>query len=92
MPYVVETSVGLDRTFLAILSSSYKEEILEDGSERVVLKLPAKLAPVKVAVFPLLRNKPELVKKAKDVFKEQKIEKFSIAPPVNMSIMPNKVC
>lgn len=54
VPYVIETSIGLDRMFLAILSHSYKEEKLEDGSERVVLNLPAFLAPVKVAVFPLM--------------------------------------
>jgi len=54
VPYVVETSVGLDRLFLSILSASYKEEKLEDGSERVVLNLPAALAPVKVAVMPLM--------------------------------------
>lgn len=54
VPYVVETSVGLDRLFLAVLSASYKEEKLEDGSERVVLNLPAALAPVKVAVMPLM--------------------------------------
>lgn len=53
IPYVIETSIGLDRMFLAILSSSLKEEKLEDGSERVVLSLPPQLAPVKVAVFPL---------------------------------------
>lgn len=54
IPYVVETSVGLDRLFLATMSAAYKEEKLEDGSERVVLALPAALAPVKVAIMPLL--------------------------------------
>ncbi|HHZ64219.1 MAG TPA: glycine--tRNA ligase [Flavobacteriales bacterium] len=56
IPYVVETSIGLDRTFLAVLSSSYTEEKLEDGSERVVLKIPPFLAPTKVAVFPLTKK------------------------------------
>ncbi|MEG1388654.1 MAG: glycine--tRNA ligase, partial [Algoriella sp.] len=55
-PYVVETSVGLDRMFLAVFSNSLKEEKLEDGSERVVLALPAALAPIKVAVLPLVKK------------------------------------
>ena len=55
-PYVVETSIGLDRMFLAILSKSLQEETLPDGSTRTVLKLPAILAPVKVAVFPLVKK------------------------------------
>jgi len=55
-PYVVETSIGLDRMFLAIFSNSLKTEQLEDGSSRVVLKLPAILAPVKAAVFPLVKK------------------------------------
>lgn len=53
IPYVIETSIGLDRMFLAILASALKEEKLEDGSERVVLSIPPQLAPVKVAIFPL---------------------------------------
>ncbi len=56
IPYVVETSIGLDRMFLAVLSSSYHEEKLEDGSERVVLKIPAPLAPYKVAILPLTKK------------------------------------
>jgi glycyl-tRNA synthetase len=56
VPYVVETSIGLDRMFLAILSEAYREEKLEDGSERVVLKIPAMLAPVKIAVLPLVKK------------------------------------
>ncbi len=67
IPWVIETSVGLDRLFLAVLSEFYDEDEL-DGKQRVVLRLPFELAPVKVAVFPLLKNKPELVSKAKDVF------------------------
>ncbi|MFT5103289.1 MAG: glycyl-tRNA synthetase [Candidatus Latescibacterota bacterium] len=63
-PYVVETSIGLDRMFLAILSNSLQEETLEDGSTRTVLKLPAILAPTKVAVFPLVKKDglPEIAK------------------------------
>ena len=55
-PYVVETSIGLDRMFLAVLSHSLQNETLEDGSSRVVLKLPAILAPVKAAIFPLVKK------------------------------------
>ena len=65
VPYVVETSVGLDRMFLSVFSNSLQEEILEDGSVRTVLKLPAVLAPTKVAVLPLVKKDglPELSKK-----------------------------
>ena len=66
VPFVVETSVGLDRMFLAVLSSSYKNEKLEDGSERSVLSLPAALAPYKVAVMPLTK-KDGLPEKANEV-------------------------
>ncbi|HJD86033.1 glycine--tRNA ligase [Empedobacter stercoris] len=55
-PYVVETSVGLDRMFLAVFSNSLKEEILEDGSERTVLALPPALAPIKAAILPLVKK------------------------------------
>jgi len=55
-PYVVETSIGLDRMFLAVLSNSLVNETLEDGSSRVVLKLPSVLAPTKVAVLPLVKK------------------------------------
>jgi glycyl-tRNA synthetase len=62
IPYVVETSIGLDRMFLAVLSSSLKEETLADGSLRTVLKLPAILAPTKAAILPLVKKDglPEL--------------------------------
>ncbi len=56
VPYVVETSIGLDRLFLAMLTGAYNEETLEDGSTRVVLNIPAFLAPVKLAVFPLVKK------------------------------------
>ena len=72
-PYVVETSIGLDRMFLAVLSNSLKEEKLEDGSERVVLRIPAPLAPVKVAVFPLTK-KDGLPDKARAIIDELKID------------------
>jgi len=67
VPYVVETSIGLDRMFLAVFSSSYTEEKLEDGSDRVVLKLPPFLSPIKVAILPLV-NKDELPEKAREIF------------------------
>jgi glycyl-tRNA synthetase len=67
IPHVVETSVGVDRTFLALLSEAYSEDEM-NGERRVFLKFPPKLAPVKVAVFPLLRNKPDLVNKAKEIY------------------------
>jgi glycyl-tRNA synthetase len=71
VPYVVETSLGLDRTFLAVLSHAYREEKLEDGSERVVLSLPAILAPVKVAILPLIKKNglPEKAREIMDVLK-----------------------
>ena len=64
VPYVVETSIGVDRMFLAVLSNSYKEEQLENGENRVVLSIPAPLAPVKVAVLPLVKKDglPELAR------------------------------
>ena len=64
-PYVVETSIGLDRMFLAIFSWALKEELIEEGNTRTVLKLPAILAPYKVAVLPLLKKDglPELARK-----------------------------
>ncbi|NOY49516.1 MAG: glycine--tRNA ligase [Chlorobi bacterium] len=66
VPYVVETSIGLDRMFLAVLTFAYTEEMLEDGSNRVVLKLPPILSPYKVAVFPLLK-KAGLPEKAHEI-------------------------
>lgn len=56
MPYVIETSIGLDRMFLAIFSYAYQEEKLEDSSERTVLKIPAALAPIKAAILPLVKK------------------------------------
>jgi glycyl-tRNA synthetase len=66
VPYVVETSIGLDRMFLAVLSTSLQEETLEDGTSRTVLNLPAFLAPYNVAVLPLLK-KDGLPEKARDI-------------------------
>ncbi len=58
VPYVIETSIGVDRMILQVLSASYKEETLEGGDERTVLKIPAALAPVKVSVLPLVKKGP----------------------------------
>jgi glycyl-tRNA synthetase len=71
VPYVVETSIGLDRTFMAILSHAYREEELEDGSERVVLGIQARLAPITVAVLPLVKKDglPEKARLIMDMLK-----------------------
>ncbi len=72
VPYVIEPSAGVDRIALAVLSDAYHEE-----EERVVLKLHPKLAPYKAAVFPLLKNKPELVSKAREIYDSLRKE-FSV--------------
>lgn len=71
-PHVIEPSLGVDRAVLAVLTDAYTEDDL-GGETRVFLKLSPKVAPVKVAVFPLLKNKPELVEKARMLY--QKIRK-----------------
>jgi len=73
VPYVVETSIGLDRMFLAVLSHAYKEETLEDGSERVVLNIPPILAPIKVAVLPLVK-KDGMPEKAREIMDKLKFD------------------
>ena len=65
-PYVIETSIGVDRMFLSIMCHSYQEEKLENGETRVVLKLPEALAPVKCAVLPLVK-KDGLPEKAREI-------------------------
>jgi glycyl-tRNA synthetase len=67
VPHVIEPSFGVERLIMAVLTSAYDEDEI-GGEKRIVLKLPAHLAPVKVAVSPLLKNKPELVKKAREVY------------------------
>ncbi len=73
-PHVIEPSAGVDRIALAILTNAYDEEILTDASgkteTRIVLRLHPRVAPVTVAVFPLLRNRPELIQYAETVFEE----------------------
>ena len=73
VPYVVETSIGLDRTFLAILSAAYSEEELENGESRVVLRIPPAIAPVKLAVLPLVK-KDSLPEKAREIMNELKYD------------------
>ena len=73
VPWILETSVGMGRMFLAFLSDAYYEDELDEES-RVVLKLSPKIAPIKVAVFPLLKNKPELVSKAREIYNTVKKE------------------
>ena len=68
-PYVLETSIGLDRMFLAIISNSFKVETLEDGSTRNVMSIPKQIAPNKLAILPLLK-KDGLPKYAKKIMKE----------------------
>lgn len=67
VPHIIEPTFGVDRTMLAVMCSAYTEEVTGDD-KRVVMKFDKSVAPIKVAVFPLLKNKPKLVKKAMDVF------------------------
>jgi len=68
IPHVVEPSAGVDRICLALICAAYTEEEIAPGDVRIVMKFAPRIAPVKVAVFPLLRNKPPLVEKARQVF------------------------
>ncbi|MBQ5616505.1 MAG: glycine--tRNA ligase, partial [Bacteroidaceae bacterium] len=70
-PYVIETSIGVDRMFLSVMCASYCEETLENGETRVVLRLPAALAPVKLAVLPLVK-KDGLPEKAREIMNSLK--------------------
>jgi glycyl-tRNA synthetase len=72
IPYVVETSLGLDRLFLAVLSAAYTEEKLENDT-RVVLKIPPVLAPIKIAILPLVK-KDGLPEKAREIFSQLKLD------------------
>lgn len=73
IPHVIEPSFGVERAIMAVLTAAYAEDE-QNGEKRVFLKLPAHLAPVKVAVSPLLKNKPELVEKAREVYQMLKTE------------------
>ncbi|MCU0667517.1 MAG: glycine--tRNA ligase, partial [Patescibacteria group bacterium] len=70
IPWVLETSMGMGRIFLAVMCDAYTVEDMGEGQTRTVLKLKPELAPVRYAVFPLLKNKPELVTRAFEVYKE----------------------
>jgi glycyl-tRNA synthetase len=70
MPNIVETSGGVDRTFLFLLLDSYEEETLENGEIRTVLKINPEIAAYKAAVFPLVSNKEEIVNKAREIFEK----------------------
>jgi len=72
-PHITETSTGVGRNVLMLLCEAYHEEKVNDDT-RVVMKFPKHMAPIKVAVFPLLKNKPELVKKAQSVFDTIKLD------------------
>lgn len=78
VPFVVETSIGCDRMFLALVSQALQEETVPDAqgkeSTRIVMKIHPALSPVKVAVLPLLKNKEPLTKLAKDVFDQLKMK------------------
>jgi glycyl-tRNA synthetase len=67
LPHCIEPSFGVERTMLAVLSDAYTEDEI-DGEKRVYMKFSPKIAPVKVAVFPLLKNKPQLVEKAREIY------------------------
>jgi glycyl-tRNA synthetase len=69
IPWVLETSAGMGRIFLAVLSDAYTEETLQNGEVRTLLKLKPELALIQYAVFPLLKNRPELVSQARELYK-----------------------
>ncbi|HAS95390.1 TPA: glycine--tRNA ligase, partial [Candidatus Wolfebacteria bacterium] len=69
VPHIMETSTGLNRQLLMFLDNAYTEEAVGEGEIRTVLKFDKRLAPIKIAVFPLLKNRPELVEKANALYK-----------------------
>ncbi|MGX7592119.1 glycine--tRNA ligase [Candidatus Karelsulcia muelleri] len=74
IPYIIETSVGLDRMFLAVFSSSLKKETIQDTKkERIILKINPALSPIKAAIFPLIRDK-RLISYAKDIYQNLKLD------------------
>lgn len=76
IPHVIEPTWGVDRSFLAVLCEAYDDS----NSERLVLHLKPQLAPHKVAVFPLVANKPELVEKAKEIYRQLKTNPYTLNP------------
>lgn len=77
VPHVIEPTFGLDRTVLAVLANAYTEDELH-GEKRILLRLPKHLAPIKACVSPLLKNKPELVSKARDIYSKLQQEVGSV--------------
>jgi len=85
IPHVIEPSFGVERAIMAVLVSAYTEDEV-NGEKRSFLKLPAHLAPVRVAVSPLLKNKPELVEKAREVYQALKKEFGNVAWDDNSNV------
>jgi glycyl-tRNA synthetase len=83
VPHVIEPSFGLERAIMAVLSAAYTEDEI-NGEKRAYLKLPTHLAPVKVAVSPLLKNKPELADKAREVYRMLKNPPDDMPAPRNL--------
>jgi glycyl-tRNA synthetase len=69
-PYIIEPSTGVNRTLLAVMMDAYEERTNDKGEVRVILKLKPELAPIKVAVLPLAKNKPEIVEMARKIKKD----------------------
>ena len=77
VPHCIEPTFGLDRLVLAVLSEAYTEDEL-GGEKRIFLKLKTEMSPIKVAVFPLLKNKPELVEKARGIYTDLKAKSYEL--------------
>jgi len=73
IPHIMETSAGLNRIFLMFLDKAYTEEQVKEET-RVVLKFDKRLAPIKIAIFPLLKNKPELIKLARQIYEKLRVD------------------
>jgi glycyl-tRNA synthetase len=71
IPHVIEPTYGIDRNIMAVISNAFTVDNI-NNEDRIYLKLPNNLAPIKIAVFPLLKNKPELIEKAREVYKQLK--------------------
>ena len=71
LPHVIEPSIGVDRLFLALICSAYAEDEV-GGEKRVVMKFHPSMAPIKVGVFPLVKNKPEIMAKARGIYDQLK--------------------
>jgi len=74
LPYVIEPSAGVERSLLAFLLDAYQEEQDKNGEKRIVLKLHSQLAPIKLAVFPLLKNNKDLVNLAQEIYQKLKLK------------------